>query len=107
MRVNARDRIKPKARLKVVRGRLGVLAGEDFGVLNAESDTLMTVSEVSEFLRLADSTVYRLAKSGELPARKVGGVWRFSRVALHNWIGESPASLDEPLDSDLSVEESG
>ncbi len=107
MRANTRDRIKPKARLEVVRGRLGVLAGEDIGVFNAESDTLMTVSEVSEFLRLADSTVYRLAKSGELPARKVGGVWRFSRVALLNWIGQSPASQNVPPDSYLSVEQSG
>ncbi len=75
-------------------------------MFNAESDTLMTVSEVSKFLRLADSTVYRLAKSGELPARKAGGVWRFSRVALLNWICEPPAAVEESLDPDLPVEKS-
>ena len=67
---------------------------------NAELDALMTVSEVSEFLRLADSTVYRLANNGQLPARKVGGVWRFSRAALLNWITETPTTSDEPPNTD-------
>ena len=77
-----------------------MLAGRILACLPIEFDTLMTVSEVSEFLRLADSTVYRLAMKGELPARKVGGVWRFSREALHNWIGQPPTAVDESFDPD-------
>ena len=49
------------------------------------TDSLMTVHEVSEYLKLAESTVYRLAREGRLPARKVGGVWRFSREVLEEW----------------------
>lgn len=55
-----------------------------------EADAVMTVSEVSAFLKLGESTVYRLAKNGKLPGRKVGGVWRFSRKKLDDWLNQSP-----------------
>lgn len=63
----------------------------------AEPDAVMTIPEVSEYLKLADSTVYRLAQAGKLPARKVGGVWRFSRKGLEEWLRQFPAEvvLDE------------
>jgi excisionase family DNA binding protein len=57
-----------------------------------EPHTVMTLVEVSEFLKLAESTVYRLARTNKLPARKVGGVWRFSREALEEWIANKPAA---------------
>lgn len=41
--------------------------------------SVMTVAEVATFLRLAESTVYKLAQEGKLPGRKFGGAWRFSR----------------------------
>lgn len=54
----------------------------------------MTVKEVSEYLRLAESTVYKLASEGKLPGRKVGGTWRFSRKGLEDWLARpgGPAS---------------
>ena len=58
-----------------------------------EPDSVMTIPEVSEYLKLADSTVYRLAKAGKLPARKVGGVWRFSRKGLEKWLSQVPAEV--------------
>ncbi len=54
-------------------------------------DAVMTVHEVSEYLKLAESTVYRLAREGQLPARKVGGMWRFSRAVLDEWFAQSLA----------------
>lgn len=48
----------------------------------------MTVKDTSEYLRLAISTVYKLANAGKLPARKIGGSWRFSRHALDEWFSE-------------------
>ena len=50
------------------------------------SDFIMTVEEVSEYLRLAQSTVYKLLNEGRLPGRKIGGSWRCSRRALDGWI---------------------
>jgi excisionase family DNA binding protein len=56
-------------------------------------DTIMTVHEVSEYLKLAESTVYKLAQEGKLPGRKIGGTWRFSRNGLDEWFKEGPAAL--------------
>ena len=53
---------------------------------DASEISVMTVAEVATFLRLAESTVYRLAQQGELPGRKIGGTWRFSRVTLERWL---------------------
>lgn len=57
-------------------------------------DEVMTVKEVADYLRLAESTVYRLVKKGSLPGRKLGGNWRFSRKGLDEWLRERPLSND-------------
>lgn len=49
-------------------------------------DDLLTVPEVSTYLRKSASTIYRLTRQGRLPARKVGGTWRYSRRALDEWL---------------------
>ena len=54
----------------------------------------MTVPEVSEFLKIGESTIYRLAQDGKLPARKVGGVWRFSRKSLDEWLARMPEGVE-------------
>ncbi len=59
-----------------------------------QADAVMTVPEVSEYLKLGESTVYRLAKDGKLPARKVGGVWRFSRRSLNDWLDHIPVEAE-------------
>nr|WP_233170272.1 helix-turn-helix domain-containing protein [Aquitalea sp. ASV15] len=47
------------------------------------------MDEVAEYLKVSKRTVYRLAQSGELPAFKLGGIWRFRRSDLERWIAES------------------
>lgn len=56
---------------------------------DTKPDAVMTVQEVSEYLKLAKSTIYRLAQEGQLPGRKVGGTWRFSRNSLDKWLAVS------------------
>lgn len=59
----------------------------------AQSETAaMTVREVSDYLQLGVSTVYKLAQEGKLPGRKIGGTWRFSRKELESYlVGELSA----------------
>ena len=47
---------------------------------------ILTVSEVARFLRVPKSTVYKLARLGELPASKIGKHWRFLRRDIHDWM---------------------
>lgn len=47
---------------------------------------ILTVEDVAQFLRVPKSTVYKLARSGQLPASKVGKHWRFLRADVHEWV---------------------
>lgn len=47
---------------------------------------IMTPREAAEYLSVHVRTIYRLAKNGEIPGRKVGGSWRFKKDALDAWL---------------------
>lgn len=47
-----------------------------------------TANEVAAYLRLPQSTVYKLAQDKVLPGFKVGKHWRFRREAILEWIKE-------------------
>jgi excisionase family DNA binding protein len=49
-------------------------------------DEVMTASEVADLLHLPVSTVYYLARRGELPARRLGRTWRFVRPRLEEML---------------------
>ena len=53
---------------------------------NLSRKTILTVSEVSQYLRLHRSTVYRMLKTNELPAFRVGSDSRFTVEDLDNWL---------------------
>jgi excisionase family DNA binding protein len=46
----------------------------------------LTAVEVANFLRIHPSTVYRMAKRGELPGFKIGSDWRFSPGDIAEWL---------------------
>jgi len=50
---------------------------------------ILTLDEVAAYLKAGKRTVYRLAASGEIPAFKLGGTWRFRRSELDRWIAAS------------------
>jgi excisionase family DNA binding protein len=45
-------------------------------------DEVLTAREVSELLKMPVSTIYELARRGELPASRLGRTWRFLRPRL-------------------------
>lgn len=51
--------------------------------------SLMSIKEAADYLRVSSTTVYKLAQNGAIPATKVGGSWRFSRGLLDDWIAQS------------------
>jgi len=46
---------------------------------------VLTVRDLSNYLRIHPSTVYRLLKTGQLPAFKVGSDWRFNIEEIDRW----------------------
>ncbi len=51
-----------------------------------EAGDFWTAEEVATYLRLPQSTVYKLAQDKVLPGFKVGKHWRFRREAILEWI---------------------
>ena len=49
---------------------------------------LMTVKEVSAYLRVHPSTIYKLLRRGELPGHRIGTDWRFNTEVIDRWCRE-------------------
>jgi excisionase family DNA binding protein len=47
---------------------------------------ILTVQELHEYLKIPKPTLYALAKSGRIPAAKIGKHWRFRRADIDGWI---------------------
>ena len=54
-----------------------------------KTESLWTVEDMAQFLRLEPSTIRDMAKRGEFPrgaAIKMGRLWRFRRDMIEEWI---------------------
>jgi excisionase family DNA binding protein len=58
--------------------------------LPAETEVL-TAAQLADLLQVEEETVVELAERGDLPARKLGEEWRFSRSAILAWLGDEQA----------------
>lgn len=52
---------------------------------------VMSAAQAATLLQIEESLVVELAEAGDLPGRKLGKVWRFSRAALVAWLSEPAA----------------
>ena len=53
---------------------------------------ILTIEEVARYLRVSERTVYEWAQKGEIPAGKIGTVWRFKKDDIESWVDERLAS---------------
>lgn len=51
--------------------------------------SVLTIDELSVHLKVAKSTLYKLAQEGKLPAQKVGRHWRFRKETIDRWLDEN------------------
>jgi len=58
--------------------------------------SVLTVQEVSSYLRVHPSTIYRMLKRNQLPAFRVGSDWRFTVEAIDQWRARAEASSFKP-----------
>ena len=47
---------------------------------------LMDVDELAEYLKLQKQTIYNWLHQGKISGMKVGGVWRFDRKEIDDWL---------------------
>jgi len=60
---------------------------------------LLTVKEVAAYLRVNQTTIYRLVRKSQIPSFKVGGNWRFNLESIDEWRLNSNAVRLESHDS--------
>jgi len=56
---------------------------------------ILTVKQVAEYLQMNEHTIYRLARSGQIPSIKIVGQWRFKKEIIDKWISDE--SLERVL----------
>ena len=56
---------------------------------------LLTVAEVASGMRVSNMTVYRLIRSGELPAVRVGKGYRIQEAELQRFLDERSVRVEE------------
>lgn len=47
---------------------------------------VLSVEDACMYLKLAKPTLYKFARSGTVPAFKIGSVWRFHKESLDQWM---------------------
>ena len=52
------------------------------------SDDVLKADEVSKWLRIPKSTIYKLCLEGKIPGAKIGRHWRFDRKDIEVWFKE-------------------
>lgn len=62
---------------------------------NSSEGEILTIKEVADYLKVTERTIYRLAGAKKIPAFKVGGTWRFSRIDIDSWIKQQSSSKPE------------
>ena len=54
--------------------------------MGKEPDSIMTIEEAADYLKIPKSTVYKLAQEGRIPCQKVGRHWRFRKDTIDKWL---------------------
>ena len=73
-------------------GRLVLGRADVRPVPSTDPDEVLTLEQLASLLQVDPDVVRGLARRGELPGRKVGREWRFSRRAVLEWLrGGTPA----------------
>lgn len=49
-------------------------------------DEILTIKELSDYLKTSEKTIYRMLADKKIPAFKVGNSWRFRQSEIDKWI---------------------
>ena len=75
--------LKTDVSMEIYRSNINLPGQNDPGSSN---DPLWTVEDVAKYLKLQPETIRSMARRGELPALKIGKVWRFQKHAIQEML---------------------
>ena len=47
---------------------------------------ILTIEEAASYLQIGKRSIYKLAKEGKIPGKKVLNKWRFEKESLRSWV---------------------
>jgi excisionase family DNA binding protein len=50
---------------------------------------VLNIEELSIYLKIPKSTLYKIVREGKIPSQKIGRHWRFLKVAIDRWLEET------------------
>ena len=56
---------------------------------------ILTVDDISSYLKIAKKTVYKLAVDRKIPAFKVVKAWRFKKADIDLWIESNQRKIND------------
>lgn len=57
--------------------------------MSNSNDEILTIEEAVKYLKIGKTTIYKLARTNKIPARKIGRKWRFVKSCLIEWVKEN------------------
>lgn len=54
--------------------------------MDKEKPEFLTVEDVAEEFQISKDAIRKAIHENDMPCRKVGNAWRFSRQGLHQWL---------------------
>lgn len=68
---------------------------------DSPNNDILTLSEVAQYLKVAEKTVLRMIHRNEIPCAKIGNQWRFQKSLIDRWLhGQMQA---RPADGSLAT----
>lgn len=57
---------------------------------------ILTIREVAQYLRLSEAKIYELARTGSIPAMRIGKSWRFKKDLIDDWFRQQSGNIPNP-----------
>lgn len=70
---------------------LTLVSMDDLHVLLSEKaikNEILDISQAAEYLKVTETTTRKQAELGLVPGRKIGREWRFSSIALYEYVAK-------------------
>jgi excisionase family DNA binding protein len=61
-------------------------------LLDEKPGDILTIEELSAYLKISKSTLYKIVRVGKNPSQKIGRHWRFWKGAIDYWHEETRAN---------------
>ena len=60
-------------------------------LMDEKLNDVLTIEELTTYLKIPKSTLYKLVREGKIPSQKIGRHWRFRKKTIDDWLDETRA----------------